>query len=106
PRRFALRLLKLVVVGGVLESGQIERGGVAHDLELDVDGKALLQQLLADIAGRLQEAGAEQHYELDDGDDRDGADMLVRSTRGDAGDDFIDEAAGQPNLCRRGDALQ
>ena len=60
PRRFALRLLQLVVVGGVLEIGQIERGGVAHDLELDVDGQPLLQQLLADIAGRLQEAGAEQ----------------------------------------------
>ena len=79
---------------------------MAHDLELDVDGQPLLQQLLADIAGRLQEAGAEQHDELDDGDDRDGADRLVRSTRGDAGDDCIDEAAGQPNLCRRGDALQ
>ena len=50
-----------------------------------MDGKPLLQQLLADIAGRLQEAGAEQHDELDDGDDRDGADRLVRSTRGDAG---------------------
>ena len=37
----------------------------------------------------------------------DGADMLrPLPPAGDAGDDLVDEAAGQPDLCRRGDALQ
>ena len=58
------------------------------------------------LPARLQEAGAEQQEKLDDDDDQDGADMLVRSTHGDAGDDGIDETASQPHLCRRGDALQ
>ena len=106
PRRFALGLLQLVVVGGVLEVGQIERGGVAHDLELDVDGQPFLQQLLADVAGGLQEAGAQEQDELEHGEDDDGADMLITTARLHPRDDLVDETASQPDLRRGGDALQ
>jgi hypothetical protein len=106
PRRFALRLLELVVVLGVLEVGQVERGGVTHDLELDVDRQPLLQQLLADVRGRLQEARAEQQRELDDRDDDDGAHVLRRAAGGDAGDDLVDQATGQPDLGGGHHALQ
>ena len=106
PRRFALGLLQLVVVGGVLEVGQIQCGGVAHDLELDVDGQPFLKQLLADVAGGLQEAGAQQQDELDHGEDDDGADMLLATTRLHPRHDLVDETTGQPDLRRGRDALK
>jgi hypothetical protein len=99
-------LLQLVVIGSVLEVRQIESSGVAHDLELDVDGQPLLQQLLADVAGGLQEAGAEEQEELEHGKNDDSADMLLITACLHAGDDLVDETPGQPDLRRGRDALQ
>ncbi|MDP9472112.1 MAG: hypothetical protein M3Q71_15830 [Chloroflexota bacterium] len=62
--RFALRLLELIVVGGVLEVSQVQRVGVSHHQQLDVDRELLLKQLLTDVPDRLEEARPDQESEL------------------------------------------
>ena len=52
---FTLRLLQLIVIGGVFEVGQVERVRMPHDEFLDVDSQLFLQELLVDVAQRLEE---------------------------------------------------
>ena len=52
---FTLRLLQLIVIGGVFEVGQVERVRMSHDEFLDVDSQLFLQELLVDVAQRLEE---------------------------------------------------